>query len=250
MSEIGELLRFLHITAGTVGLVAFWVPVFSHKGARRHVRFGRIFVRAAYVVLAAAALALGVRLADLQARGLAPAEAPETYAFIVFLGYLTFITFVIIRHGMAVLRHKGEPQALRTPSHIVLAWGSVAASAALVAYAALANPPSAPALFALSPIGVFTGIGNLRYTRTAAPSPRAWWYAHLGAMLGAGIAFHTAFAVFGSTRLLGIGLEGWMAVVPWVAPTLIGVPAIALWTRHYRRKFDRRPAHLARAARL
>jgi hypothetical protein len=248
MSEIGELLRFIHVAAGTIGLTAFWIPVFSRKGARNHVRFGRIFVRAAYVVLAAAALALAVRLADLQARGLAPADAPEIYAFIVFLGYLTFVTFVVIRHGMAVLRHKGEPQALRTPSHIVLAWGSVGASAAVIAYAALANPPSAPVLYALSPIGVFTGVGNLRYMRAAAPSPRAWWYEHLGAMLGAGVAFHTAFAVFGSTRLFDVGLEGWLAVVPWVAPTLIGVPAIALWTRHYRRKFDRRPAHVAPAA--
>ena len=248
MSEIGELLRFVHVAAGVVGLVAFWIPVFSRKGALNHVRFGRIFVRAAYVVLAAAALALGVRLADLQARGLAPADAPETYAFVVFLGYLTFVTFVIIRHGMAVLHHKREPQALRTPVHTGLAWGCIGASAALVAYAALANPPSALVLYALSPIGAFTGLGNLRYARAAAPSPRAWWYEHLGAMLGAGVAFHTAFAVFGSTRLFDAGLEGWLAVVPWVAPTLIGVPAIALWTRHYRRKFDRPPARAAEPA--
>ena len=56
-------------------------------------------------------------------------------------------------------------------------------------------------------------------------------------MIGAGIAFHTAFAVFGSSRLFDIGLTGWIAVIPWVLPAAIGIPATILWTRHYRRKF-------------
>jgi hypothetical protein len=248
MAAVSELLRWVHVLAGAVGLIAFWIPVFSRKGARNHVRFGKVFVRAAYVVLGAAALALVLRLIDLQARSLAPADAPQAYTMVVFLGYLTFVTFVIVRHGMAVLRHKGQPQALRTPSHVALAWGCVAASAAVVAYAWVVKPPSVILLYALSPIGIATGIGNLRYFRSAAPSPRAWWYEHLGAMLGAGVAFHTAFAVFGLTRLFDIGLEGWIAVVPWVMPTIIGAPAIALWTRHYRRKFDAAPAQRARAA--
>lgn len=45
-----------------------------------------------------------------------------------------------------------------------------------------------------------------------------------------------------------IGLDGWLAIVPWVAPTMIGVPAIALWTRHYRRKFSREPGRLGEPA--
>lgn len=248
MNELGELLRFVHVVAGTVGLAAFWIPVVSRKGARNHKRFGRVFVRAAYVVLAAAALASGLRLLDLHARGLTPADAPQSYTMVVFLGYLTFITFVIVRHGMAVLRHKAEPQALRTASHIGLAWGCIAASAAVIAYAAVFSASSAILLYALSPIGIFTGAGNLRYITAAAPPPRVWWYEHLGAMLGAGVAFHTAFAVFGSTRLFDIGLDGWLAVIPWIAPTVVGVPAIALWTRHYRRKFSREPARLGEPA--
>ena len=68
-------------------------------------------------------------------------------------------------------------------------------------------------------------------------SRRAWMYEHIGAMLGSGIAFHTAFAVFGSAQLIDINLAGWLQVVPWIAPTIIGIPAILLWTRHYQRKF-------------
>jgi hypothetical protein len=245
MSWLAESLRFVHVVAGAIGLVAFWIPVFSRKGARNHVRFGRVFVRSADVVLGAAALALALRLVGLKQSDASIADAPQTFAFIVFLGYLTLVTFVIIRHGMAVLKHKGAPQALRTPSHIALAWSAVAASVALLAYAIILSPPSAIILYALSPIGVLTGMGNLRYMKSKAASPRAWWYEHLGAMLGAGVAFHTAFTVFGVTRLFDIGLTDWVAVIPWVAPALIGIPAIEIWTRHYRRKFSEKPGEPA-----
>ena len=59
----------------------------------------------------------------------------------------------------------------------------------------------------------------------------------MGAMLVTGVAFHTAFVVFGFGRLFNLGLTGFVAVVPWILPTLIGVPALVIWTRHYQRKF-------------
>jgi hypothetical protein len=237
MSYLGESARFVHVLFGAIGLIAFWVPVFAKKGAVNHVRFGKVFVWSAYIVLSAAALALLARIADLAMRGVGPAAEPTLFAFIVFLGYLTFVTFVIVRHGMAVLRHKRSPAELRTSINIALALGALAASAGIILYAFALAPPNKILLLALSPIGIGTGLGNLRYMRSATPSPRAWMYEHLGAMLGAGIAFHTAFAVFGSTRLFDIGLVGWVAIVPWVAPAALGIPAITLWTRHYRRKF-------------
>ena len=239
METVAEGVRLVHVVFGFVGLAAFWVPVFSRKGARRHVFFGRIFVRTAYVVLAGAALATLLRVAGLVERGVGVAGNPLLWAFIVFLGYLTYVTFVVVRHGMGVLRHKQAPGALRTPLNVALAWGAIAASLGLIAFAAVVKPGNAILLYALSPIGIATGFGNLRYLRSARPGEREWLFEHLGAMLGAGIAFHTAFAVFGATRLFDIGLTGWVAVIPWVLPAAIGIPATALWTRHYRRKFAR-----------
>jgi len=237
MSYLGESARVIHVLFGALGLVAFWVPVFAKKGAVNHVRYGKIFVWSAYIVLAAAAIALLSRIIDLTVQGTGPADAPLLFAFIVFLGYLTLVTFVIVHHGMAVLRHKRDPAALRTNLNFALAYSAIAASAGIILYALLFAPPNKILLFALSPIGFGAGFGNLRYIKSPAPSKRAWMYEHLGAMLGAGIAFHTAFAVFGSTRIFDIGLSGWISIVPWIAPTIIGVPAITLWTRHYRRKF-------------
>ena len=202
-----------------------------------HVRFGKLFVWSAYVVLAAAAIALAVRVGRLIIDGVGPETQPLLYGFIVFLGYLTFVTFVTVRHGVGVLRHKQDPHSLRTPLNVALAYGAIAASTAIIVYAVAMSAPNKVLLFALSPIGFGVGFGNLRYMRGAAPSKREWMYEHLGAMLGGGIAFHTAFAVFGATRLFDIGLTGPVAVIPWIAPAAIGIPAIVIWTRYYRRKF-------------
>lgn len=237
MQYFGEVARFVHVLFGAIGLAAFWIPVVTKKGATNHVRFGRIFVWSANIVLGFAALALIIRIAGLAGQGVGPSDEPALFAFVTFLGYLTFVTYVVVRHGMAVLRNKGNPGALRTPLNTALAYGSLAASLGIILYALLLSPPNRILLFALSPIGIGNGLGILRYMKSAAPSRRAWMYEHIGAMLGAGIAFHTAFAVFGASRLFDIGLSGWVAVIPWIAPALIGIPAITIWTRHYRRKF-------------
>jgi hypothetical protein len=94
-----------------------------------------------------------------------------------------------------------------------------------------------PVFVFMSPIGFLVGPGNLRFARRPRTTPMAWWYEHMGSMLGGGIAFHTAFFVLGAGRLLGLQLEGVAAVAPWVLPSLVGIPASAIWTLYYRRKF-------------
>lgn len=237
MADFGDGFRFIHVFFGAIGLAAFWIPVVTKKGAVNHVRFGKVFVWSAYVVLAAAALSLIASVTERISQGISINDQPADYAFIVFLGYLTFVTFLSVRHGMAVLKHKRDPAGMRNTLTRLLAYGGIFASISLVLYALALSPPNKILLLALSPIGIGTGFGILRYIGTERVSKRAWMYEHLGAMLGSGIAFHTAFAVFGSLRLFDIGLNGWIAVIPWVAPSAIGIPAIILWTRHYRLKF-------------
>ena len=83
---------------------------------------------------------------------------------------------------------------------------------------------------ALSPIGFLIGLGDLGFARKPYPSPMAWWYEHMNSMLGGGVAFHTAFFVLGAGRLFGISMDGPWAVVPWLLPTIVGVPVSAIWT--------------------
>jgi cytochrome c-type biogenesis protein CcmH/NrfF len=55
----------------------------------------------------------------------------------------------------------------------------------------------------------------------------------MASMLGTCIAATTAFLVVNANNL---GLQTFSLVV-WLAPTIIGVLTIAIWTRYYRRKF-------------
>lgn len=238
MDWIDQVLRFTHITFGFAALTAFWMPILTRKGGSAHVRFGTIFVRCAWVVLASAGLAVVYHLLELATAGYSPLDQPSVYAFLVFLGYLAFVTWVNLRHAYGVLRFKEDPMAMNTGGNHLLARLAMLASAFLVGFTLWLRPPNMLVFLALAPVGYATGRSILRYISEPPVSRMAWLYEHLGGMLGAGIAFHTAFAVFGARQLFQLDFNGWIGVIPWVLPAAIGIPAIAIWTRHYRGRFD------------
>ena len=235
-----DTLILAHVATGFVGLVAFWVPVFARKGGRTHVRAGRVYVYCAYVVTLSAVTASAGRIVSYRVQGIRLADQPDLYGVSLFLGYLGLVSFATVRQGMRVLATRRAPETLRTPVHEALAWASIGSSAALIGFALAEWSDVSPVLLGLSPIGLFTGRNMLRLMRNPRARRMGWFYSHLGSMLGGGIAFHTAFVVFGVQRLWAYELGGPLAIVPWILPTVVGVPAIFLWIRHYRRKFKHR----------
>jgi hypothetical protein len=127
---------------------------------------------------------------------------------------------------------------LRTITHAALNWLSIVASVVVIGLGLWFRQPI---LLALSPIGILGGGDALRYARREPTSRMSWWYEHMGGMLGTGVAFHTAFMVFGARQMFGLGGDGVLAVVPWILPTAIGIPAIVIWTNYYRRRFGELP---------
>ena len=196
MNTLLNAFVFLHIVAGFVGLAAFWVPVFAKKGGRAHVRFGCVYTWCAYVVtLTAVVVSLG-RVVSYRLDGIGITERPDLYGFTCLLGYLGIATFASVRQAIRVVATRKAPDALGSPFHVTLSWASIAGSVVAVAVALTAWSEVSPILLGMSPIGVIIGSNNLRVIRR----PRehmAWFYSHLGSMLGGGIAFHTAFLVFG-----------------------------------------------------
>jgi hypothetical protein len=237
--------RWIHIVFGFAGLAAFWIPILTRKGSPLHRGAGRVFSFCAAVVLLSAGLSIGLLMTRLAAAGKGPADSPGTWSGLVFLAYLAWVTWLFVHHGRLVLRSKQSPPAAGTVINRGLALSAMVASGLIVAWALVLRPPNMIVLLALSPIGFLSGRGMLAYYRGNDLSPRAWLYEHLGAMIGAGIAFHTAFAVFGSRQLLGWEPEGLIGVLPWILPALVGLPASAIWTRHYRKQFDDPPRSLA-----
>lgn len=242
MELLMDINRWVHVIFGFTGLAAFWVPVLTRKGGHHHRLFGKVFKYCAYVVLIGALAAVALHFTQGLLAGETPRSAPGYFAFLVFLGYLALVTLVGLRHGLLVLSHKPDLATMNTPFNRAMAWAAVASSVVLVTYTAIIMPPNAAILFALSPIGIAGGFGILKALRGRRRERRAWMYEHMGNMLGTGIAFHTAFAVFGSQRLFDLGLTGWTAVIPWILPALVGIPAISLWTRHYQRRYRDLPA--------
>jgi hypothetical protein len=244
MLDLYKLVLSLHVAAGLTGLAAFWTPAFARKGGTTHVQAGRVFYKATCVIavtgLAMAALvllaplAVHPRAATLTAAQLAAAATQDRLAAL-FLVYLVIITVAPVHHGVRVLETRGTPEKMRTPFHTALGFAAIAAAAGMIALALVAHQP---VFAALSPIGFLVGRSNLRFAREPYASRMAWWYEHMGSMLGGGIAFHTAFLVIGAGRLLGTQLTGFAAVVPWVLPSLIGIPATAIWVGYYRRRFN------------
>jgi len=133
-------LRYLHVIFGFAGLAAFWIPVLSRKGGSNHVRYGTVFVRCAWVVLASALLAVIYDLVSLNLSGITLAERPQTYAFVVFLGYLALVTWINIRHSIGVLRSKADPAAMATSLNLSLGRIAIASSILLVAFALWLRP--------------------------------------------------------------------------------------------------------------
>lgn len=227
--------RWFHIVIGYLGLMAFWIPIVTSKGGWLHKKAGSLFRYSGWIVVLSALLAVMLYLLRLITQGEGPGASPESWSFLLFLAYLAIITGLALSHGMAVLKHKRDLSQLESPYRISLAWVGILSSLFLVVWALYWRPDNMVVLLALSPIGLLTGMGMLKLFKETPADPKTWLYEHLGAMLGAGIAFHTAFAVFGANQMFNYSLQGFWQVVPWIAPAAIGIPATQLWVRHYKK---------------
>jgi hypothetical protein len=251
-SSIYGWLRTSHIGAGFLAIFVYWLPLLAQKGSRIHVVCGRIFVLCAAFVPTSALVVCAWRFID-PIGSLSPEPQPsaeQAAEFVrlerlifAFLGALAFYTLVPLVLGVRVIRTRAIPDRFAESGIRFLIWLEIAISVALITYATahwIQNPA-----FALSGVPVGAGIAgmgaaywDLRFTATPPTSPMFWWYKHMEFMLRTGIAFHTAFVVFVLTPWFGsLGIGSW-AFVPWLLPSLVGIPTVWLWIQSYRRKFD------------
>src|SRR5918994_2805076 len=107
MSKIYFAVLLMHITAGLIGLAAFWLPAILRKGGKAHVQFGRVFFWATCGVAASGlVMALLIMANPLAIKPPARPVSPERAAALawnirmmaVFLMYLVIITFTPVYH--------------------------------------------------------------------------------------------------------------------------------------------------------
>lgn len=248
MNPLYQTFWIAHIVGGALGLLTFWLPVVFRKGSPKHKKTGTWFV---WGMSAAGLTGLAMTLwwlADPMVRIRTPIADPAVLerAYLQvrlaggFLGLLSLMLLANLRHGVLVLRAKAERSALRAPVHVLLL-GLVSVAGAAGIITGLRHEHVLLQVF--GGIGLFNGLSALRYAYKAELSSREWWIEHLSMLFTCGIAAHTAFFVFGGARFVGqIFSGGWM-LLPWLLPSVVGVSAILLVSRHYRRKFN--PATVA-----
>lgn len=214
-SAVFTLLRAGHIAAGSIALLAAPGAMATVKGGRWHRRWGHVFVWA-MGVLAASALALATIRPNL------------------FLALIAIFSFYLAFIGQRTIARRRLPLG---QGGTATDWVGVAVAGsgavALLLYALLPRDSDRPGLWPVALIfgllGLLLAGREMRSFLRPAADPRAWWYRHMGNMLGAYIATVSAFSVVNFTFL--------PTIVRWLWPTAVGVPLIGLWIRHYRRRF-------------
>lgn len=224
----------VHILVGSVGLTSFWVPVFARKRKGLHTKAGKIF---AYSMLITAISAAGAALLTLIDPLTTHPDTSSRYESSLrainglMLLYLAMITFSAAFSGLRAVRLKRHYGGHREWEELLCnALSFVLATAVLIVGWRMGSM----LMMALSAIGILGAPGNIRLILWQAKSPLEWKYQHMGSMLAAGIAAHTAFLVFGAGRFVDSSLGN--SVFVWLAPTIIGIPATVIWTRYYRRQ--------------
>lgn len=210
-------LPLLHAAFGFIALLAAPLAMVSRKGGDWHRRWGKAYFWSMALV-AVTAVGLGVL------RGNWLMAMVAVFAFhMIATGYRALYLKKL---------HEGQrPQRMDRILMVVAGivnggiflWGAV--------NLALGHRGSGPLIFtAFGTIGLlFVWRDAQRFYRTS-HDKREWLYAHMTGFLGGYIATVSAFSAVN----LAVIEPKWLQ---WLWPTFIGAPLIALWVRHYRRRF-------------
>jgi hypothetical protein len=219
-------LRWLHIAAGTVALFVAPGAMLTVKGGPTHRRWGKVYFWAMALVAATAAM-LGLWRPN------------------IFLTLLALFSFYMAFSGYRSLFRKRPAQG-QGPQRIdwIAATLTLVASVAMIVLGLVRPAPAwqrvrfVPVVFGVLGI-VLAGLDLAKFVRPS-EDRHAWWFAHMGGMLGSYIATVSAFSVVNFTFL--------STTARWLWPTVIGTPLITLWIVYYKMSFRRRagaPAEVA-----
>lgn len=244
MATLYAIILPLHVSIGLLGLVVFWAPIATRKGSKSHRRYGRLFVTLMTVVaLSGAVLATLLWWDPLAIK--APEEAsPENQQRLLaqyreassFLLLLAILLLNSARQATETLRAKADRQLLRSPVNLGLL-ALLLVTASLMSIVGLNTGNIIFIVF--SGIAMFVGLNSLWYAFKPTIKHNEWLLHHVGNTLGAGIAAHTAFFVFGArTWMSDIFPSGWH-YLPWLVPSVIGGLAIAAVNWHLARSLLR-----------
>jgi hypothetical protein len=206
----------VHVTAGASSFLLAPVALATAKGGKQHKRWGMVYLWSMGVV-AATALPMAI------------------YRPVLFLALVAVFSFYLAFAAFRVLRLKELARGgSAAPIDWIAAVICLAASTCLAGFGAF-HPVWVQGMGIVSIVFGFIGMqasARQMWSFVRKPTEKMfWWYSHLGNMIGSYIAAWTAFSVVTLPQIFGHHM--WL----WLWPTAVGVPAIALTTAYYKRKF-------------
>ncbi len=227
-----EALVVLHIITGTTGLIAFWGPIATRKGAARHRQWGRV---ACYGFLGAGALAIAMALLSLYGPEQRIPSITDRELFAGLFGwmmlYLGCLTIGFVDYGLGVVRHARDHTALRGARYQAVI-AAVVISGAWCGW--FGWKVSHPLMMIVAGIGIAAMLIQQRFIWGSPPalnqrSGRAPTYVaeHYRALIGMGISAYTAFLSVGLVRAFP---EQVFNPLIWAGPSSIGVGLILYFT--------------------
>ena len=230
MGIISQGLLFVHVVAGLLSLVLFWVPVFTRKGGVHHRKIGHWYVRGMWVV-AISALILSIENAVTGQINMA-----------LFLGFLSLITARPLCLGIECLNSKNQVTRNYRLLHLSTSAGVAIAGAILLAHGLSTSNGFSVLMIIFGILGI-SSLGEAFKLIKADNGTvyQNWLNDHIANMCASGIAAHTAFLVFGARSLLANVDHPAFSIAIWVAPSVIGLIGIEYGKRHFGSKRNTAP---------
>jgi hypothetical protein len=224
----------LHIVVGSLGLVAFWIPILARKGSALHRQWGRVFT---WSMLITGGAAIGISTATLIDPAATHPHLPDAPWVGGIFGWmmqgLAILTINLAWYGHSCLVNRRDHRRN-------LEWRNAGLQAALL-LASLhcawqAMRIGQPLMLGMPAIGIATVASNLWFMLRREPGQLDWLKEHIKALVGAGISVYTAFFAFGAVRTLPA-----LALHPglWAIPLAVGLALII----YHRLQVDRGRVH-------
>ena len=228
-----DLLRGVHIAAGSLALGSMWVPLLSRKGGSVHRQAGRVFVIAMAVLTVAAIGASIWRLTYDQDPG------RRTWA--AYLLFVAVLSGSQVSAGVRALRMKSRTGPRMHPWDVGIALLLFSSGVAVFVWGLRAH---VPLFVGFAPVGIVIGAMQLAYWLRPPRHRMHWFFEHMFMMIGAGIGTVSAFSIV-NARHLGLRPD---SLILWNGPGVIGLTAWALWRVYYGRLFRKQESATLRAA--
>lgn len=224
MKAIHDILLWIHIPAGTISLILFWIPVMVTKGGNIHRKAGKAYYYSMWIVLITSVL--------LSINNLLMSQ----WINATFLGYLAVLTGYPLWYSYEILQQRTTwtPQYY-TRRKIFAGLLFSCAIGMLVAAAWLRFEGFGILMLVFGLLGL-PAIKDVLADLQKAMSHETRIQTHIRGTIISGIAAYTAFLSFGGRSLFGDLLPGYWQVLPWVMPTLVGLPIIRVMKKRYAKR--------------